>query len=161
MKCQTSKEDLKENQAESTWTNGPDKRNFSLDSSENSQHQLKVSKSKHGTNNKIITSILKQSKTRKSFLNTNVAIKRAKPFLVSIKEIRILLMLFLINVSFVFSYLPSILSSRNIIQDQNIYLFYLYLANSATNPIIYLIMMKSYRSDLQKMFRKITSKSFF
>ena len=160
MKCQTSNEDLNET-AETTWTNGQSKRNYSLDSSENAQHQLKVSESKQDTNNKIITSILKNNKARRSNLNTSITIKMAKPFLVSIKEVRILLMLFLINVSFVFSYLPSILSSRNIIQDQNIYLFYLYLANSATNPIIYLIMMKSYRSDLQKMLRRITFKSYF
>ena len=60
----------------------------------------------------------------------------AIPFLILIKDTRIALMLFVVSIVFVATYLPSILATRAILLNDNLYIVYLYFINSASNPFI-------------------------
>jgi hypothetical protein len=74
------------------------------------------------------------------------------PFLILIKETRTAFMLFVISTVFIACYLPSILATRSLLPNDNLYIVYLYFCNSAINPIIYSFMSRNFRSELKKLF---------
>lgn len=84
---------------------------------------------------------------------------RIIPFLISNKDTRTALMLFVVTFFYIISYLPSILATRAILPNDNLILVYLYLSNAMVNPLIYSFMNKSFRLDLLKLFTN--SKSLF
>jgi hypothetical protein len=74
------------------------------------------------------------------------------PFLILIKETRTAFMLFVVSIVFIACYLPSILATRSLLPNDNLYIVYLYFCNSALNPIIYSFMNRNFRCDLKKLF---------
>ena len=78
----------------------------------------------------------------------------AIPFLILIKDTRIASMLFVVSIVFVATYLPSILATRSILPNDNLYIVYLYFTNSAANPFINLFINRSFRYDLFRMLKK-------
>ncbi len=82
------------------------------------------------------------------------SISRILPFLISIKDIRTCMMLFVVTFFFIISYLPSILATRALLPNDNLIVVYLYLGNSMLNPLIYSFLNKSFRSDLLKLFNR-------
>ena len=87
------------------------------------------------------------------------SISRILPFLISIKDIRTCMMLFVVTFFFIISYFPSILATRALLPNDNLVVVYLYLTNSMLNPLIYSFLNKSFRSDLLKLFK--CTKSLF
>jgi hypothetical protein len=82
------------------------------------------------------------------------------PFLILIKETRTAFMLFVISIVFIACYLPSILATRSLLPNDNLYIVYLYFCNSALNPIIYSFMNRNFRSELHKLFFSKRKKLF-
>ena len=80
----------------------------------------------------------------------------AIPFLILIKDTRIASMLFVVSIVFVATYLPSILATRSILPNDNLYIVYLYFTNSAANPFINLFINRSFRYDLFRLLKKST-----
>ena len=78
----------------------------------------------------------------------------AIPFLILIKDTRIALMLFVVSIVFVATYLPSILATRAILLNDNLYIVYLYFINSASNPFINFFINRSFRYDLFRLLKK-------
>lgn len=76
------------------------------------------------------------------------------PFLILIKDTRMACMLFVVSIVFVATYLPSILATRAILLNDNLYIVYLYFINSATNPIINFFINRSFRYDLLRLLKK-------
>lgn len=93
-----------------------------------------------------------QQQQQRLFRRDSTINSRIIPFLILIKETRTAFMLFVISIAFIASYLPSILATRSLLPNDNLYIVYLYLTNSALNPIIYSFMNRSFRSDLRKLF---------
>jgi len=81
------------------------------------------------------------------------SISRILPFLISIKDIRTCMMLFVVTFFFIISYFPSILATRQLLPNDNLIVVYLYLSNSMVNPLIYSFLNKSFRMDLIKLFK--------
>lgn len=85
---------------------------------------------------------------------------REKPYYsingISSKDIRTAFMLFVISILYLIFYLPSItITYLTIFLPQishNLYVSYLYLLNSAINPIIYCFLNPVFRSELIKHF---------
>ncbi|CAF0956091.1 unnamed protein product [Brachionus calyciflorus] len=77
---------------------------------------------------------------------------------ISSKDIRTAFMLFVISCLFLIFYLPSITVTYLAIFlpsiNSNLYISYLYLSNSAINPIIYCFLNPNFRADLVKLFFK-------
>lgn len=67
-------------------------------------------------------------------------------------NIKTALMLFIVNLVFIFSFLPSWLIALNIIQAP-VMVFYMYFFYNVVNPIIYAFMNHNFRTELKKMFR--------
>ncbi len=78
----------------------------------------------------------------------------AIPFLILIKDTRIASMLFVVSIVFVATYLLSILATRSILPNDNLYIIYLYFTNSAANPFINLFINRSFRYDLFRLLKK-------
>ncbi len=78
----------------------------------------------------------------------------AIPFLILIKDTRIASMLFVVSIVFVATYLPSILATRSILPNDNLYIVYLYFTNSAANPFINLFINRSFRYDLFRLLKR-------
>jgi hypothetical protein len=78
----------------------------------------------------------------------------AIPFLILIKDTRIASMLFVVSLVFVATYLLSILATRSILPNDNLYIIYLYFTNSAANPFINLFINRSFRYDLFRLLKK-------
>jgi len=76
------------------------------------------------------------------------------PFLILIKDTRIASMLFVVSIVFVATYLPSILATRAILLNDNLYVVYLYFINSAANPLINFFINRSFRYDLFRLLKK-------
>lgn len=77
---------------------------------------------------------------------------------ISSKDIRTAFMLFVISCLYLIFYLPSITVTYLTIFlpsiNSNLYISYLYLSNSAINPIIYCFLNPNFRTDLIKLFIK-------
>jgi hypothetical protein len=82
------------------------------------------------------------------------SLTRIIPFLITIKDVQTAFMLFVVSIFFIASYTPSILATKSILPNDNLFLIYLYLTNSAVNPIIYSFINRSFRSDLIKLLSK-------
>jgi len=78
----------------------------------------------------------------------------AIPFLILIKDTRIATMLFFVSLFFVATYLLSILATRSILPNDNLFLIYLYLTNSAGNPFLNFFINRSFRYDLFRLLKK-------
>ncbi|WAR31845.1 OX2R-like protein [Mya arenaria] len=72
---------------------------------------------------------------------------------VLLMNVRTAFMLFIVTVLFLATYLPAWLMSFELI-DFNLCVFYLYLINHATNPIIYAFMSKDFRQDIKRLLLK-------
>jgi hypothetical protein len=103
-------------------------------------------KKKNPRHNKRAISLFK----RESTFNSKII-----PFLVLIRETRTAFMLFVVSIVFIAFYLPSILATRSILPNDNLFIVYLYFTNSAINPIIYSFINRSFRADLKKRICKI------
>lgn len=108
---------------------------------EKSQKNGRVSKKKATNKNRAIFK-------RDSTINSKII-----PFLILIKDTRTAFMLFVVSIVFITCYLPSILATRSLLSNDNLYIVYLYFTNSAINPIIYSFMNRSFRADLIKLFK--------
>ena len=89
-----------------------------------------------------------------SHAGRRISISKKTPLIISIKDIRTAFMLFVVSLLFIVFYLPSILATKFILANDNLFLVYLYFTNSAINPMIYCFMNRSFRSDLLKIFIK-------
>jgi hypothetical protein len=78
----------------------------------------------------------------------------AIPFLILIKDTRIASMLFVVSLFFVATYLLSILATRSILPNDNLYIVYLYFTNSAANPLLNFFINRSFRYDLFRLLKK-------
>jgi hypothetical protein len=124
-----------------------DKQNNKLKKNKTSASLLSKSfRKKNNRKSKRAISLFK----RESTFNSKII-----PFLVLIRETRTAFMLFVVSIVFIASYLPSILATRSILPNDNLFIVYLYFANSAINPIIYSFINRSFRADLKKRICKI------
>jgi hypothetical protein len=83
--------------------------------------------------------------------NNEIKAKKLIFYLVSIKDIKLALMLFVVSFLFILFYFPSILATHQIVQHDNLFIIYFYFTNSAINPIIYCFLNSNFRSDLMKL----------
>jgi hypothetical protein len=113
----------------------------------------------HNNNKKVDTSLNRKKKKKKHAINTNNSLTRILPFLISIKDTRIAFMLAMVTFFYMVSYFPSILATRNILSNENLFIVYLYLSNAMINPVIYSFMNQTFRKDLIKIV--LNSKNIF
>jgi hypothetical protein len=122
---------------------------------ENRSKSSRFRRSKMNTTRKLRKRHSKTSsymKRRDSFRKQSLT--RIIPFLITIKDVQTAFMLFVVSIFFILSYTPSILATKSILPNDNLFLIYLYLTNSAVNPIIYSFINRSFRSDLIKLLSK-------
>jgi len=100
---------------------------------------------------------LTQQNVHSKSASKSISKKQLMPFLISIRDIRMLVILFTITVLCMFSYLPSILFSRDIVKANSLFVFYSYFSNSAMNPIVYSLMNKNFRLDVKKKLKALSS----
>lgn len=127
--------------------------------SNNSKSNTKLKKNQTSSN--LLTKSFKKKNSRQSkraislFKRESTFNSKIIPFLVLIRETRTAFMLFVVSIVFIASYLPSILATRSILPNDNLFIVYLYFTNSAINPIIYSFINRSFRADLKKRMCKI------
>ena len=129
---------------EITTTKSDCKKKFSIKAANTRKISVRSLKMKSGKSNRIVI----ESEQK---INSN-----AIPFLILIKDTRIASMLFVVSIVFVATYLPSILATRSILPNDNLYIVYLYFTNSAANPFINLFINRSFRYDLFRLLKKST-----